>query len=520
MKTRILLICKFFLLLLLFGVQNNEIHAEMFQIGTKWYYNKQSLTSYPSHGYVVYEVVGDTLIENKSCKRVLSTSVSADGSTSKQHDKFIFYENSKSIYYYLNGKFDLMYDFGLNKGDELKVKILSDASNNPVSPLIIDSTSTIQVNGQTLKVQYVSWSYMDPFQNVIVKGERKLIESIGNEDAFLFTPSCLQSEYFAYLGLRCVSSSNMSYTSPYWSNHFKDYSCDQVVPGATPTQYQPIFGKDSTYFSVLFGGNNLIHIQKDTIVDGQVYKILPFGNMVRITSDNSKAYLRPKTDPYNLNNQREYLVMDLNMKLGDYFILNDTISSTQYNYQSKSNDTLVVDSVYLKDGLKHIRFNRTMDYAFNWITVGYPFEFIEGVGTIIGFEYRPLIGQLYRNDSPIVCYFKDGTKFYTSEVFNRFLSKDGCFSNELMGINEKRTENSIILAVDKPTNQLIIKSTNGAEQDYAIALYSANGTLLKRIDEVTLPAAVSLSNLTNGVYIVSIKTATRILNRKIVINRY
>ena len=231
MKSRILLISKFFLFLLLFGVENNEIHAEMFQIGTKWYYNKQSLTTYPSHGYVVYEVVADTLIENKSCKQVLSTSVSADGLTSKLHDKFIFYENSNRIYYYLNGNFDLMYDFGLNQGDELKVKILSDVSNNPVSSLIIDSISTIQVNGQNLKVQYVSWSYMDPFQNVIVKGERKLIESIGNEDAFLFTPSCLQSDHFGYLGLRCLISSNISYTSPYWSYHFKNYNCDDWIDG-------------------------------------------------------------------------------------------------------------------------------------------------------------------------------------------------------------------------------------------------------------------------------------------------
>jgi hypothetical protein len=496
----------------------------MFQIGTKWYYNKQSLTSYPSHGYVVYEVVGDTLIENKSCKQVLSTSVSADGSTSKLHDKFIFYENSKSIYYYLNGKFDLMYDFGLNKGDELKVKILSDASNNPVSPLIIDSTSTIQVNGQTLKVQYVSWSYMDPFQNVIVKGERKLIESIGNEDAFLFTPSCLQSEYFAYLGLRCVSSSNMSYTSPYWSNHFKDYSCDQVVPGATSGQYQPVFGINSTKYSQLGAfGSYEYSTNGDTLISGMKYKILDYSGFVRATDDNSKMYYVPLKDPTVIYDN-EYLIMDLNLKFGDKFIINDTIRYKQYYPMTIGSDTLTVDSVYNLNGLKHIRFNTIMNHpiAINGLSIKYKFEFIEGVGPNIGFSIRPRTVKLRQDNpdsGPILCSFKDNNKFFSTNLLKGTIF-DGECTLKGDGISLKRDGNSISVAVDKPTNQLIIKSTNGAEQDYAIALYSANGTLLKRIDEVALPATVSLSNLTNGVYIVSLKTATSILNRKIVINRY
>ncbi|MDD2798143.1 MAG: T9SS type A sorting domain-containing protein [Bacteroidales bacterium] len=280
--------------------------------------------------------------------------------------------------------------------------------------------------------------------------------------------------------------------------------------------YQPIFGTNSTYFTTLFGGDDLLRVQKDTLVDGQVYKVFPRGDLVRVTSDNSKVYVRP-TDPYYSYNQKEYLIMDLNMKLGDFFILNDSIT---YNsiYKSGTIDTLVVDSVYYLHGLKHIRFDRVMLYDFNWVGVDYKFEFIEGVGTTIGFNYRPAYYGAYFNDSPIICYFKDDAKFYSQDQIKWYISVDGCYSYPL-GINEKRSENPIQITFDNHSNQLIIKSTNGEEPNCIVSLFNSTGTLLKRIDEVSFPSTVRLSNLNNGVYIVSIKTETSMLNRKIVVNR-
>ena len=72
-------------------------------------------------------------------------------------------------------------------------------------------------------------------------------------------------------------------------------------------------------------------------------------------------------------------------------------------------DTIIVESVFISEGRKHIRFNYLLD---PYGETEY-FEFIEGVGTNIGLFYQrafSLISPHY-----LLCAFKDGIRTYKNQ---------------------------------------------------------------------------------------------------------
>ena len=107
-----------------------------------------------------------------------------------------------------------------------------------------------------------------------------------------------------------------------------------------------------------------------------------YGFLIRESDDASKLYVY---DPFR---QKEYLVSDMNLEIGDKF----TIPEIWKNYYSPfSNNTLLVDSVYVQDGLKHIRFDHQEPvwwYSFIWYFKPLYLTFIEGIGPNIGMFYE------------------------------------------------------------------------------------------------------------------------------------
>ena len=108
---------------------------------------------------------------------------------------------------------------------------------------------------------------------------------------------------------------------------------------------------------------------------------------IRESEDASKLYI------YEVDSQKEYLILDMNLKVGDTFTVSEIWEYILY-YR-----TMVVDSVYIKDGLKHIRFDL---YCAPPGYFGY-MTFIEGVGPNIGilpnFHSFPQIINCFQNQS-------------------------------------------------------------------------------------------------------------------------
>ena len=176
-----------------------------------------------------------------------------------------------------------------------------------------------------------------------------------------------------------------------------------LLQGKTQQQYQSFFGDEATQWTI----TNKFMIPEESWMDTisvvaieNEYRILEFQSRwsidnqvvgkIRANENNSKLYFIKQ------DSTTELLIMDLDLAVGDSFNI-----KIEY-YLDR---TIYVDSVYIFNGKKHIRFN-------DWIGTSTPpgsskRTFIEGVGPNYGFEY----GLNYL----IVCKYDDFVQSYYFE---------------------------------------------------------------------------------------------------------
>jgi hypothetical protein len=220
-------------LLLVLGIISLGVQAQKwYPDNATWIFNKQELLSYQAHGYIEYEVVKDTIIESLEARLVLIDSKHYNGIETGT-DSIIVRESNSRIYYWDEDQFKLMYDFNLNKGDTLDVEI---AINNcdSVSPIIIDSVFYKNISGHELKVQIISYTlFAENSLGITTEVTEQIIENIGSERQFIYSPGCLIDEEFTYSGLRCYNDENIFYKNDWWSKHYPDIGCDSLINDST-----------------------------------------------------------------------------------------------------------------------------------------------------------------------------------------------------------------------------------------------------------------------------------------------
>lgn len=116
-------------------------------VGSIWYYSQATLN--PNLlSYKTIESTGDTLFQNKICKKMLETERYISPISFKT---YLMYSDSDSVFYYDNdkAKFCLLYLFNAQQGDTINL----DCFNLRV---YVDSTETVTINGLSRKVQYIS----------------------------------------------------------------------------------------------------------------------------------------------------------------------------------------------------------------------------------------------------------------------------------------------------------------------------------------------------------------------------
>jgi len=179
---------------------------EFAPIGAKWHYSQTGNSDLMT--YKTIESVGDTIIENKTCRKLVE--VSRNGFAPIRAIR-IMYSKNDSISEYYNSSFHLLYDFGAVKGDTITIDV-----NLP--KMIIDSTSTIGINGSVHKVQYVTCSdrMMFEFGGVIIEG-------IGNLK-FMFPTYDMNFDG----PLRCYEDPIIgTYINPVWGT----FDCEKLISG-------------------------------------------------------------------------------------------------------------------------------------------------------------------------------------------------------------------------------------------------------------------------------------------------
>ena len=172
-------------------------------IGAKWYYSQAGIIDMQT--YKTIESVADTVIEGKSCRKLIE--ISRTGISPVRPFRYMYSEND-SVFEYYNHTFHLLYNFRAQKGDSITIDAYP-------RKMYIDSTGTLDINGHILKVQYVTCTDRMSFDF-----SGKVIEGIGNL-TFMFP-----TFDFNYDGpLRCFSDPIIgSYINPVWNS----IDCDRI----------------------------------------------------------------------------------------------------------------------------------------------------------------------------------------------------------------------------------------------------------------------------------------------------
>lgn len=194
-----------------------------------WTYNYQGPFEYhlPNHGYTQYSVDKDTVIYSKTVQKIVPKTTDSQGNEFSSSPLY-FYENESKIYNWENNRFKLMYDFSLNEGDTLKIE--KPEYCDSISPIIIDSVSTIAVEvGQALKVQHISYtSYWQGMKELVVQD---IVENIGDQRWFVYTPTCGMFDNFSYIDLRCYQDDNVLFKNKIWKYRYPGVDCDEIITG-------------------------------------------------------------------------------------------------------------------------------------------------------------------------------------------------------------------------------------------------------------------------------------------------
>lgn len=285
-------------------------------------------------------------------------------------------------------------------------------------------------------------------------------------------------------------------------------------------QYKSVFGSESTSWNQFVPGGNYIStdssfVTGDTIINSKYYKIIgkKYGQSDWIlrdifylyeTPDHSKVYQQFPEKWNSTMKKREFLVMDLNLKVNDLFRLEGD------GYIA---DSSRVDTIYYDDQQrKHIRFLTTIDSRLSGSYTLEQFEFIEGVGTNFGLFYQGFNNfySLTDNSYLLCAHHNDSVTYYGKQ------SKNQC-SYFYTAIKEIKEDQYIVVNYNRKGHVLSINSSLANMKNLSIEIFNANGTQIKSYNNIDLPFESVIKIQKKGIYLVTCRTEKKVFNKKIVV---
>lgn len=191
-----------------------KAQTEFAPIGATWYYSTYAMSA--NIGYDKVTSDRDTVIDGKKVKVLVR-----EHHTSKDEiffaDNFYVYQTGDSVFYYLDGDFRLVYDFGLNVGDTMQIyashNFCGDGSN--YGYVIIDSITEVNVNGVKLKKFHSTKTDESDFG---LQGP--FVEILGATDGFFYPPCVADAAGEGIRDLRCYEDSTLGLF------HYSMVDCD------------------------------------------------------------------------------------------------------------------------------------------------------------------------------------------------------------------------------------------------------------------------------------------------------
>ena len=190
---------------------------EFAPVGAKWHYDQG--TFYPDlTSYQTLESISDTIINGISCRKLMKISRMAGTEISWLY----MYSVNDRVFFFAGNSFHLLYDFGAITGDTVTVDYYTTYDGSPLK-MVIDSTGTVIINGESRKLQYVSCG-----DGMFIEFGGIVIEGIGNVN-YMFPRLDLSLDG----PLRCYEDSIIGFfINQYHSdNGWNFQDCEQILTG-------------------------------------------------------------------------------------------------------------------------------------------------------------------------------------------------------------------------------------------------------------------------------------------------
>jgi hypothetical protein len=255
--------------------------------------------------------------------------------------------------------------------------------------------------------------------------------------------------------------------------------------------------------------NEKYFVDGDSTYNAYNYKKYYFTNDSIVTTGSFFALLRDDTINNKVfsiaaGNTQEHLLYDFSLKL------NDTVSVYPISFLFWSGRILVkvdlIDSIFLGSNY-HKRLKVSGVYQNTW----YDEYWIEGIGSTMGLFNSGITGivafDIYY--PTLLCFEKDGVTLYSNPYFN------DCYEIYPVGITAPDMAFRLTI-YPNPTNSSMVIDSDSKIDSYQIL--SATGKILLKGQVGLKSFTLDISDLPQGIYLVTLKTHKGLLVKKIVKN--
>lgn len=262
--------------------------------------------------------------------------------------------------------------------------------------------------------------------------------------------------------------------------------------------YESVFGKDTTQWNFVtdYGGADFIATVQfkaygDTVIEGKEYRLLledyihgvqSFG-FLREDTIQGKMWLK------KLNDTSEYLIMDLNLKVNDTFLLRNS----QWD---DWNEKFVVKEIS-NTNAKIVKLQGTTSFK--------DISFIEGIGVDYSFHIIEQSWIYYE----FLCSYKDN-----NQTFNNPDLADCYIPFTVTDISDIATGQVRIYPI--PTNDKLTIEINNSQTNNC-KIYNINGNLINEFKFNSSELIIDITNYQTGLYLIKINDK---MTKKIIINGY
>jgi hypothetical protein len=225
--------------------------------GAQWHYSQATLNPAITT-FKTFESIGDTLIKGVDCRVVVE--VERMGEFTSKTTRHFFTSRNDSVYFFRNNGFHLLYDFAALPGDTITLGYFLTHDQKPLT-MIIDSLSTLQINGHQRTVQHITSG-----DGMSIEFGSQVIEGIGSTSFLFPTP-----DFSGDGPLRCYSDNMLGhFKNPFYSGTgWSGTDCQEII-NTSPVWIRKGAVWHYDWWVPASGGFEKIEYVKDTLIDNKL----------------------------------------------------------------------------------------------------------------------------------------------------------------------------------------------------------------------------------------------------------